>query len=183
MLAAFLLGWFGAPDAALPWTAMLVIVFLLPDFLRSLRAMTVKPRHLSWSTYLPYAGAKELRGWAISLLELLLIPFHASIYVAEILRTQWRLVSHRHLLEWQTASDAGRQARTTLASTFLAMWPAPVAAAVVAVLLAGRMVVRQHASRAGVDHRRGPAPGRMVRLAGDHVVPGTSGVAPQRRHR
>jgi cellobiose phosphorylase len=140
MLAALLLGWFGAPNTALPWTAMLVIVFLLPDFLRSVRAMTFKPRHLSWSTYLPYAGTKELRGWAISLLELLLTPFHASIYVAEILRTQWRLVSHRRLLEWQTASDAGLQARTTLASTFLAMWPAPVAAAVVAVLMAGRIV-------------------------------------------
>jgi len=137
MLAALLLGWFGAPSTALPWTVMLVIVFLLPDFLRSVRAMTFKPRQLSWSTYLPHAGTKELRGWAISLLELLLTPFHASIYVAEILRTQWRLVSRRHLLEWQTASDVGRQTQTTLASTFLAMWPAPVTAAVVAALLAG----------------------------------------------
>ncbi len=137
MLAALLLGWFGASNAALPWTVMLVIVFLLPDLLRSVRAMTFKPRQLSWSTYLPHAGTKELRGWAISLLELLLTPFHASIYVAEILRTQWRLVSHRHLLEWQTGSDASSQGRTTLAGKFLAMWPAPVAAAVVAVLLAG----------------------------------------------
>ncbi|MHC4539983.1 MAG: glucoamylase family protein, partial [Planctomycetota bacterium] len=137
MLAALLLGWFGAPSTALPWTAMLVIVFLLPDLLRSVRAMTFKPRQLSWSTYLPHAGTKELRSWAISLLELLLTPFHASIYVAEILRTQWRLVSRRHLLEWQTASDVGRQTQTTLARTFRAMWPAPVAAAVVAVLLAG----------------------------------------------
>ncbi|HUU96783.1 MAG TPA: glucoamylase family protein, partial [Phycisphaerae bacterium] len=137
MLAALLLGWFGAPSTALPWTVMLVIVFLLPDFLRSVRAMTFKPRQLSWSTYLPHAGTKELRGWAISLLELLLTPFHASIYVAEIFRTQWRLVSRRHLLEWQTASDVGRQTQTTLASTFLAMWPAPVTAAVVAALLAG----------------------------------------------
>ncbi|MFA6133277.1 MAG: glucoamylase family protein [Phycisphaerae bacterium] len=140
LLAAFVLGWFGVPSAALPWTAMLVIVFLLPDILRSMRAMTVKPRQLSWRTYLPYAGAKELRGWAISLLELLLTPFHAFIYVAEILRTQWRLVSHQRLLEWQTASEADRQTRTTLASTFMAMWPAPVAAAVVATLLARRMV-------------------------------------------
>jgi len=140
MLAALLLGWFGATNTALPWTAMLIIVFLLPDFMRSIRATTVKPSHLSWSTYLPHAGAKELRGWIISLLELLLVPFHASIYVAEILRTQWRLLIRRHLLEWQTASDADSQGRTTLASTVMAMWPAPVAAAVIAVLLAGRIV-------------------------------------------
>jgi cellobiose phosphorylase len=140
MLVALLLGWFKAPEAALPWTAMLVSVFFLPDFLRSMRAMTVKPRRLRWSIYLPHAGAKELRGWAINLLELLLTPFHAFIYVAEILRTQWRLLSRRRLLEWQTASDAHSQARTTLAGTFLAMWPAPVAAAAVAVVLAGRMM-------------------------------------------
>ncbi len=146
MLAAFLLGWFGAANAAAQWTAMLVIVFFLSDILRSARALTVKPRHLSWSTYLPYAATKELRGWAINLLELVLTPFHAFIYVAEIIRTQWRLATHRRLLEWQTASDAGRQARTSLASTFLAMWPAPVTATLVAALLvecmdSGRMHV------------------------------------------
>ena len=56
LLTAFFLGWFVAPNTALPWTAMLVIVFLLPDFLRSMWAMAVKPRHLSWSVYLPSAG-------------------------------------------------------------------------------------------------------------------------------
>ena len=137
MLMALLLGWFGAPNTAFPWTAMLVVVFLLPDGLRSMRALTVKPRHLSWSTYLPHAVTKELRAWAISLLELLLIPFHAFIYLAEVLQTQWRLVSRQHLLEWQTASDAGRRARTTLPGTFLAMWPAPAAAAFVAAMHAG----------------------------------------------
>jgi cellobiose phosphorylase len=138
MLAAFLLGWFGAPSAALTWTAMLVGVFFLPDFLRSVRTLASKPRHLNWSTYLPYAGIRELRGWAITLLELLLTPFHAAIYLVEILRTQWRLITRRNLLEWQTASDAGSQAGTTLASTFLAMWTAPVASVAVAVLLAWR---------------------------------------------
>jgi cyclic beta-1,2-glucan synthetase len=146
MLAAVLLGWFDVPSAALSWTAMLVGVFILPDFLRSMRAITNKPANLNWSTYLPYAWTKELRGWAISLLELLLIPFHAAIYLAEILRTQWRLITHQLLLEWQTASDAGRQARTTLAGTFLAMWPAPVMAWLVAILLTWHMTGSMQAS-------------------------------------
>jgi cellobiose phosphorylase len=140
MLAAFLLGWFGLPSAAWTWTAMLVGVFFLPDFLRSVRTLASKPRHLSWSTYLPYAGIRELRGWVINLLELLLTPFHAAIYLVEILRTQWRLITRRNLLEWQTASDAGSRAGTTLASTFLAMWTAPVASAAVAALLAWRVM-------------------------------------------
>ncbi len=140
LLAAFLLGWFVAPREVLTWTAMLVIVFLLPDLLRSIRAPSDKPRHLRWSTYLPYVGAKELRGWKISLLDLLLTPFHAFIYMAEIIRTQWRLVRDRRLLEWQTASDASRKARTALFNTFLEMWPAPVTAAVIAVFLVSHIV-------------------------------------------
>ncbi len=138
LLAAFVLGWFANLGAALPWTAALMIMLLLPDVLRSMRTMTAKPRHLSWATYIPYAGSRELGGWAISLLDVLLTPFQAFIYIAEILRTQWRLVSNRHLLEWQTASDAGSNARTSLVSTCIGMWPSPVAATMIAALLAWR---------------------------------------------
>ena len=143
MLAAFLLGWFAAISAAWLWTVALAMVFFLPDVLRSIRAIFVKPRHLSWPTYLPYVVSKESRCWAISLLEFLLTPFHAFMYLAEIIRTQWRLARHRDLLEWQTASDAGAasHSQTTLGSTFRGMWSAPLASAAVAVLLVGQMML------------------------------------------
>ena len=174
MLAALLLGWFGAVDSALLWSVALVAVFLLPDALRSARSMTTKPRHLSWFTYLPYAWTKELRGWAISLLELLLIPFHAFMYLAEIVRTQWRLHRHRDLLEWQTASDAGAasNARATLVSTFRGMWPAPLVSAAVAVALVGCVASGRTQPGPETVIAVGPAPGCLVHLAGDHVASG-----------
>ena len=132
MLAALLIGWVIWPGDVALWTGMLVLVFLLPDVLRSLRALSSKPRNLGWTTYLPHAAGGELRGWVISLLELLLIPFHAFVYIAEIIRTQWRLARNQRLLDWQTASDAG-QAKPTLSRTFLAMWAAPAVAVTLAL--------------------------------------------------
>ena len=133
LLAALLLGWFRIPHAAATWTVALAVIFLLPDILRSLRALVSKPRYLSLAAYLPYIAAKESRAWTINLLEWLTIPFHAYLHASDILRTQWRLCRRGRLLDWQTASDAGRQAQITLVGTYLAMWPAPVAAAVAAL--------------------------------------------------
>jgi cyclic beta-1,2-glucan synthetase len=131
LLTALLLGWFGIPQSALTWTVLLAGVFLLPDMLRSLRALAFKPGHLSYALYLPHIAARECRAWLISLLEWLAIPFHAFVHGSDILRTQWRLFRRGRLLEWQTASDSGVRARITLPGTILAMWPAPVAAGTV----------------------------------------------------
>jgi len=137
LLAALVLGWFGMPETAIAWTALLLAVYFLPDLLRTLRANFVKPRLLHWINHVRHVGVRELRAWAVNSLDLLLTPFQASIYLRDILKTFWRLlVSHRHLLEWQTASDAENDVRTGLAGTFLAMWPAPVISATAAALIA-----------------------------------------------
>jgi cellobiose phosphorylase len=137
LLAALVLGWFGMPETAIAWTALLLAVYFLPDLLRTLRANFAKPQWLHWINHLRHVGVRELRAWAVNSLDLLLTPFQASIYLRDILRTFWRLlVSHRHLLEWQTASDAENGVRTGLAGTFLAMWPAPVISATAAALIA-----------------------------------------------
>ena len=122
LFAAFLLGWLGAPSVAMAWTALLVAVFFLPNLLRSIRAITAKPRQFRWLVHLRHAADKELRAWAINLLELLLTPFQAFFYLKAILKTAWRLFfSHRRLLEWQTALDAENCTRSSLVGTFAAI--------------------------------------------------------------
>ncbi|MCX5685015.1 MAG: cyclic beta 1-2 glucan synthetase, partial [Planctomycetota bacterium] len=126
LMAALLLGWFGMPETAGAWTALLLAIYFLPDLLKTLRAIFVKPRWLHWTNHSRHVAARELRAWTVNALDLPLIPFQACTYLGEILRTWWLLlVSHRHLLEWQTASDAETGVRTGLAGTFLAMWTAP----------------------------------------------------------
>jgi cellobiose phosphorylase len=140
LFVAFLLGWFGIPDSAMHWTALLAAIFFLPNLLKSLRAIAVKSKYLKWSTHITHALGKELRLWTIDFLDLLLVPFNAFIYLKAILLTAWRLIiSRRHLLEWQTASDANEKVITNLTGIFGTMWIAPASAVLIAVLFsAGR---------------------------------------------
>ena len=136
LFVAFLLGWFGIPDSAMHWTALLAAIFFLPNLLKSLQAIAVKSKYLNWSTHITHAVGKELRLWTIDFLDLLLVPFNAFIYLKAILLTAWRLmISRRHLLEWQTASDANENVLNNLTGIFGTMWIAPVSAVLIAVLL------------------------------------------------
>ena len=129
LTATFVLGWFLLPALAAAWTLLMLGLYFLPDCARSLRTLYAKPGEIHWTTHLRHAALKELRGWAGNLLDLLFAPFHAVLVLGAVWRTGWRLwVSRRRLLEWQTAADVEDSARTSLAGTYLAMWPAPALA-------------------------------------------------------
>ena len=136
IFGAFLLGWFGAANAAISWTALLATIYFLPNLLKSFQALVFKSEHLRWSTHLPYVIGKELRTWIIDFLDLLLIPFTAYFYLKAILLTGWRLlVSRRHMLEWQTASDADQTVNNHFSGIVGAMWIAPLAAVIIAAMM------------------------------------------------
>jgi len=74
------------------------------------------------------------------------LPYDAGVSLDAIARTLWRLlITHRFLLEWQTASDAQKKARHDLMGFIGAMIFAPV----MAVLL-GTLVWLQHPAALGV---------------------------------
>ena len=65
------------------------------------------------------------------------MPYEAFYSLGAILRTFWRmLITHKRLLEWNTAADTKRNSRTGLAGSYLTMWIAPVMAAAAAIYLA-----------------------------------------------
>ena len=135
-LVAFLLGWFGAANVAMSWTSVLIAIFFLPNLLKTFQVLFVKPEHLRWYTHIAHAIRKESRIWLIDFLDLLQIPFNAYFYVKAILLTAWRLlVSHRHMLEWQTASDADKKVNNTLPGIFRTMWIAPLAVVVIIAMI------------------------------------------------
>ena len=183
VLAALLLGWFGEPSAALPWTVVLVIVFLLPDLLRIDaigRVQTQPPEMVHPSALRGGKGTARLGNQPSGTAADPISRRHvldrdlpdsvasgqppASIGVADGLRRRPRGADHpgRHV-PGDVAGAGRRRARRRVAG--------------------GVHRVGPHARRDGIDPRRGPAPGRMVRLAGDHVVHGKSDAAPRRRHR
>ncbi len=63
-------------------------------------------------------------------LSLVFLPYEAWIHTVAIIRTLWRMaVTKKHLLEWRTAAESERLARTDHASFWESMWPGWVTAA------------------------------------------------------
>ncbi|EHQ90074.1 GH36-type glycosyl hydrolase domain-containing protein [Desulfosporosinus youngiae] len=59
-----------------------------------------------------------------SILQFLFIPFQAWIMLDAIIRSLYRqFVSHRNLLEWETALDAEKRLDASLKTMFKTMWP------------------------------------------------------------
>ncbi len=135
-LAAFILGCFGTADTALSWMVSLIAIFFLPDLLKTIYSLVVKPEHLRWGTHIRHTIRDEARNWAIDILDLAQIPFSAYFYSKAILLTCWRvLVSHKYMLQWQTASDAEQNVNNTLRGILSTMWIAPLGAVVIAALI------------------------------------------------
>ena len=137
LLAALLFGWFAFPDDAQIWTLSLLATCFLPNLAQAAVALAARSRHVRWRAHLLNFLHKQAETWTIEGLELAFLPFQSALYLDAILRTLWRLwVSHRRLLEWQTALEAERRGRLGCGATLAQMWPAPVIA-----LLAGAAAI------------------------------------------
>lgn len=131
---AFLLGGLLlVPGSSLRWATLAVAAVAAPWIMSLLFALVRPPWGKSWRAY--YAAvARDARASAQQvLLTLVLLPHQAWLSADAIARTLWRVfVSHRHLLEWQSASESERvvdakpvPARRGLAARVLALLDAP----------------------------------------------------------
>ncbi|MGI8783988.1 MAG: GH36-type glycosyl hydrolase domain-containing protein [Acidobacteriota bacterium] len=92
-----LISWIFAPSAA--WSALVAGLILLPILLHGIQRVAGAEYRLAWF---------ELKSnFVRAAVTTALLPHQAQITVDAIARVLWRLlVSHRHLLEWQTAQAA-----------------------------------------------------------------------------
>jgi cyclic beta-1,2-glucan synthetase len=134
LLALFVFGWLLMPHSAMSWPIVMLLVLLFPAYFSLADAMVFRPRSVSFASTAPsilrdFAG-DSWRGT----LSLSVLPHQAWIMVDAIARALWRMfVSHRHLLEWETAADVERRAGTTRKAFWLTLTP-PAAVASVLVL-------------------------------------------------
>ncbi|MGA3251680.1 MAG: glycosyl transferase, partial [Paraburkholderia sp.] len=123
---ALLMGWTLPFSVALLWTAFIVATIALPVLLPTLSALV--PR---WKRpHVKMTLSSLLRVW---LDDLWLALGKCCMSIAFLAEQTWSmsdaiactlfrvLVSHRHLLEWTTAAEAGARERLTLAATFVRM--------------------------------------------------------------
>src|SRR6202043_790453 len=104
-LLLFLLGWLILPGGALYWTVASLVLLLLPVF--------VQLAFNLWRALLKlsFVGAREgfttfAASFGFTLLNLTFLPHHMLLSLDAITRSlSRRLVSGKHLLEWETAAQ------------------------------------------------------------------------------
>ncbi|MEO8575349.1 MAG: glucoamylase family protein [Gemmatimonadales bacterium] len=108
-LVLMISGWFLLPGSPLMWTGVTLFAIAAPWLFSILLAVLRPPRDQSWLAY--YAAVARDFGvsaqqWALAAA---FLPHQAVVSADGIVRTLIRLLAtHRHLLEWQTASQVER---------------------------------------------------------------------------
>ena len=134
-LGALLIGWMLAVNP-LTWTLWLLAIVLLLPAISSIREALVRPPDLGMSAHLQHSTRSAGRSFGNAVLKLVTLPHEAWFSTDAIVRTLWRLVRGRRLLQWQPSSQVARNLGNSLTGTLLAMLPAPAFAAITGVLLA-----------------------------------------------
>ncbi|MCC6241049.1 MAG: cyclic beta 1-2 glucan synthetase [Phycisphaerales bacterium] len=136
LVLLLIVGWLAGGWISGGITLGVLVVLGLTALVGTVMDLLRSPPEVPWWMH----ARSALRGGARSglqfLYQLTFLAYDACIYLDAIGRTLHRLfISRRHLLEWRTASDAERSARTDLAGHWLSMWPATMLAVAVGILI------------------------------------------------
>jgi len=121
----FLLGWTVLSPIWL-WTVAVIGIILIPPWIASTLDLFQKPGDVLLRQHLAAAVRSAGRHSAQAAFTLACLPYEAFFSLDAILRTAWRLVIRRRLLEWNPSSDSDRTRRTDLIASYRTMWIAPV---------------------------------------------------------
>ena len=138
LMTLLLVGW-AIPGAARLTTVVVAAILLLPGLFAAAAELARRPNEVPRYHHLREIGRAQTLQLHREMYALACLPYEAFVSLTAIVRTAGRvLVTHRKLLEWRTASDGQRAARTTLAGLYATMWTAPLIAAVAIVGLKAR---------------------------------------------
>jgi len=137
-LAMLVVGWFLLPDSALQWTGILLVAIAFPWLFSLTTAILRPPRDQSWLAYYLAVGRDGITNAQQFVLTVIFLPHQAVVSADAIIRTLYRLfISHRDLLEWQTASQVERTLGDgSQLETWRKMWAAIALSVALAVLIA-----------------------------------------------
>lgn len=118
------------------WTAIVLVIVFGQPALTSLLEWVSRDARMARALHFRTSARAALRRFTQAALPLAMLPINAAFNLDAAARSLWRLfVSHRYLLEWQTAGAAARWAETSLNGFMRLLWPGPVLALVVFLLL------------------------------------------------
>jgi cyclic beta-1,2-glucan synthetase len=174
-----LLGWTVLSPAWF-WTLSVIGIMCIPSVIISFVDLITKADDVLWGQHLSAAMDSTGRRLAEVAFSLTCMPFEAFYSLNAVLRTLWRmLVTHKRLLEWNTAADSRRASRRGLAGSYQTMWSAPVLAVAASVYLvlsmpaalavAGPVLLLWFASPAVAWWISRPLARRGARLSADQI--------------
>ncbi len=137
LLAFLVAGWTILPGRPSVWTAMALGVAGAATLL-ALARLAAAPLHgLSIGVFLRALGDDIRTAAAQALLGLMLLPFHAWEMLRAIILTLARLaITHRRLLEWETASSVAAASAATRGRAMQRMFLVQMASSPIAAILA-----------------------------------------------
>jgi cyclic beta-1,2-glucan glucanotransferase len=122
--------------AAWPATLAVLAITLVPDLVAAAGGLARRPVDQPWASHIREALGGLAQAIARDGFLLACLPYDALQALDAIGRAALRvLVTRRKLLEWRTARDAQRTARTGVARSIAAMWIGPALTAAAAVRL------------------------------------------------
>ena len=128
--------WDGRSPRSAVWTSAVLAIFLLPAIFASFMQLLDKASDCSLGLHLQAVGIAALRQLSQIVLSLTFLPYEGLYTLDAIIRTLFRVVvTHRRLLEWETASDVQQRARNHLGRFFSSMLMAPLLSLGTAALL------------------------------------------------
>ncbi|HYU52483.1 MAG TPA: protein ndvB, partial [Gemmatimonadaceae bacterium] len=124
-LAILIAGWFLLPGSVIQWTGIVLVAIAFPWIFSLTISLIRPPRDQSWLAYYLAVGRDAITNGQQFTLAVVFLPHQAVVSADAILRTLYRLlVSHRNLLEWQTASQVERALGIgSQRETWRKMWP------------------------------------------------------------
>ena len=120
------------------WSGLLLILLItvLPFILENTTNSLRKAKDQSWKLHLREVLEKSMHQFKQVLFTLVVLPYEAYLCVKAIVVTLWRLIiSHKHLMQWQTSADVEKKAVNTLPEFYNRMWFSPVMAVLCGVSL------------------------------------------------
>jgi len=149
-LALLIVGWFLLPGSILPWTATVLVAIAFPWLFSLTISLMRPPRDQSWLAYYIAVGRDAITNAQQFFLAVVFLPHQAVVSADAILRTLYRLfVSHRKLLEWQTASQVERALGVgSQLETWRKMWPVTALSVVIGVMIIWHLTIGPAASSA-----------------------------------
>lgn len=123
-MVSLLAGWMLPLSQALTWTVLTVVMLALPRLLALPFGFFPARSGVTMSRHFAALRADTLTAFGQIAVSFVLLADTAATMLDAVARTAWRLlVSHRTLLEWMTAAQAGGSTRPGLFQQYLAMMP------------------------------------------------------------